>query len=77
LENLDDDVDIKKAWTTISNNIKISARESRGCYELKQHTPWIYEVCLKLLEQITFRYAYLYISFLSPIPLILRKLLFF
>jgi hypothetical protein len=52
LEGLDDDVDIKKALATISNDIKISARESLGCYELKQHKPWFYEGCLKLLDQI-------------------------
>jgi hypothetical protein len=29
LENLDDDVDINRAWETITMNIKISAKESR------------------------------------------------
>jgi hypothetical protein len=38
LENLDDDV--LELGETITENIKISAKESLGCYELKQHKPW-------------------------------------
>jgi hypothetical protein len=30
LENLDDDVDIKIAWETITESIKISAKDSLG-----------------------------------------------
>jgi hypothetical protein len=37
LENLDDDVDISRAWETIRENIKISAKESLGYCELKKH----------------------------------------
>jgi hypothetical protein len=29
----------------------ISAKESLGCYELKQHKPWFDEECLKLLDE--------------------------
>jgi hypothetical protein len=37
LKNLDDDMDINRAWETIRENINISARENLGYYELKQH----------------------------------------
>jgi hypothetical protein len=45
LENLDDDyyddddddVDINRAWKSIRENIKASATENIGYYELKQH----------------------------------------
>jgi hypothetical protein len=39
LENLDNDVDINRAWETIRENIKISAKMSLGYYELKKHKP--------------------------------------
>jgi hypothetical protein len=39
LENLDDDVDINRAWETIKENIKMSAKVSLGYYELKKHKP--------------------------------------
>jgi hypothetical protein len=32
-------------------NIKIKAEENLGYYELKKHTPWFDEGCLKLLDQ--------------------------
>jgi hypothetical protein len=51
LENLDDDGNINIAWETIRENIKISAKESVGYYELKKHTPWFDEGCTKLLDQ--------------------------
>jgi hypothetical protein len=37
LENLDAVVDISRAWETIRENIKISAKESLGYYDLKEH----------------------------------------
>jgi hypothetical protein len=37
LEYLDDDVDNNRAWETIEGTIKISANESLGYYEFKQH----------------------------------------
>jgi hypothetical protein len=37
LENLDTEVDIKRAWKTVRENIKISAKESLDYYELKKH----------------------------------------
>ncbi|PNF30195.1 hypothetical protein B7P43_G08421 [Cryptotermes secundus] len=39
LENLDTEVDVNKAWETIRENIKITAKESLGYYELKKHIP--------------------------------------
>jgi hypothetical protein len=39
LELLDTEVRINRAWETIRENIKISAKESPG-YELKKHKPW-------------------------------------
>jgi hypothetical protein len=44
-------VDVNKAWETIRDNIKISAKESLGYYELKKNKPWFDEVCSKLVDQ--------------------------
>jgi hypothetical protein len=43
LENLDTKVDINRAWEIIRENIKISAKESLGYYELKKHESWFDE----------------------------------
>jgi hypothetical protein len=43
LENLDAKADINRAWVTIRENIKISAKESFGYYELKKIKPWFDE----------------------------------
>jgi hypothetical protein len=51
LENLDAEVDINRAWETITENINISAKESLGYYELKKHKPWFDKGCSKLLDQ--------------------------
>jgi len=51
LEKLNDRKDIKRAWENIKENIKTSAKDSLGPYELKQHTPWFHEECLQLLNQ--------------------------
>jgi hypothetical protein len=37
LENLDDDVDINRAWETILENIKSPSKEGLGYNELRQH----------------------------------------
>jgi hypothetical protein len=50
LQNLDDDVDINRAWESIGGNIKISAKESLCYYELKKHKPWFDEGCSELLD---------------------------
>ena len=44
MENLSDSKDIKE-------NVKISAKESPGLFELKQHKPWFDEECLCFLDQ--------------------------
>jgi hypothetical protein len=49
LENLDDNEDINKAWETIRQNIKISAKESIRLCESKSYKPWFDEECLKLV----------------------------
>ena len=46
LGNTSDGGDIKRAWENIKENIKSSAKESLGLYELKQHKPWFDEECL-------------------------------
>ena len=46
LENLNDDKDVNRTWKNIKENIKISAKESLGLHELKQHKPRFDEECL-------------------------------
>jgi hypothetical protein len=46
LENLNDSMDVNRAWEDIKENIKISAKESVGVYELKQYKPWFDDECL-------------------------------
>jgi hypothetical protein len=45
------DKQINRALETIRKNIKVSAKESLGYYELKKHKPWFDEGCSKLLAQ--------------------------
>jgi len=54
LENFDDDDDdvgISKAWESIRKNVKASATDSLGYYDLKQHKLWYDVECSKLLDQ--------------------------
>jgi hypothetical protein len=51
LEKLNDSQDINRAWENIRENIKISAKESLGLYELKSHKPWFDEKRLGFLDQ--------------------------
>jgi hypothetical protein len=51
LESLEAEMDMNKAWETIRENIKISAQEVLGCYELKKHKLWFNEGCSELLDQ--------------------------
>jgi hypothetical protein len=44
-------MDIKSAWETIRENIRISAKENLGYYELKEHNAWFNEGCSKLLHE--------------------------
>ncbi|PNF19155.1 hypothetical protein B7P43_G09800 [Cryptotermes secundus] len=48
LENLDTEVNVNKTSETIRENIKMSAKESLGYYELKKHKPWFDEEWSKL-----------------------------
>jgi hypothetical protein len=50
LVNVDTEADINRASETITENIKISAKESLGYYKLKKHEPWFDEGCSKLLD---------------------------
>jgi hypothetical protein len=51
LEDLDTEVEINSTWETIRGNIKISAKESLGYFELKKHKPRFDEGCSKSLDQ--------------------------
>jgi hypothetical protein len=51
LEDLDAEEEINSAWKTIRENIKSSAKESLGYFELKKHKPRFDEGCSKLLDQ--------------------------
>jgi hypothetical protein len=50
LEDLDAEVEVNTIWETIKENIKISAKESLGYYELKKHKLWFDKGCSKLLD---------------------------
>jgi hypothetical protein len=50
LENLDDNRDINRAWETIRENVRISAKESIGLCESQSYKPWFDEECLKLVD---------------------------
>jgi hypothetical protein len=39
LEYLNAEVEINSAWETIRENVKISAKESLGYYEIETHKP--------------------------------------
>jgi hypothetical protein len=51
LEDLNTEVEINSAWETIRENIKISAKESLGYFEVKKHTLWFDKGRSKLLDQ--------------------------
>jgi hypothetical protein len=44
-------MDISRAWESSRENIKPSAIESLGYYELKQHKPWFDEDCSKFSDE--------------------------
>ena len=46
-----DSEDINRAWENIKENIKTSAKESLGLYELKQHKPQFDEESSQFLQQ--------------------------
>ena len=51
MENLNENEDINRAWENIKANIKTSAKESLGVYELKKHEPRFDEECLPFSYQ--------------------------
>jgi hypothetical protein len=51
LENLNVSEDISRTWENITENIKISAKESLGLHEQKQHKPWFDEECSQFLDK--------------------------
>jgi hypothetical protein len=50
LENVDTERDVNKAWETIREYIKYSAKESLGYYELKKNKPLFDEGCSELSD---------------------------
>jgi hypothetical protein len=40
-----EDLDINSGWETIRQNIKFSAEESLGYYDLRKHEPWFDTGC--------------------------------
>jgi hypothetical protein len=48
LEDLETEVEINSACEMIRENIKISAKESLGYFELKKNKPWLDDGCSKL-----------------------------
>jgi hypothetical protein len=44
LEDLDAEVEVSTVWEMIRENIKISAKEMPGDYELKKHKSWFNEM---------------------------------
>jgi len=51
LENLNNSKVINGVWENIQKNIKTSAKDSLGLYELKKHKTWFDEECLHFLDQ--------------------------
>jgi hypothetical protein len=51
LENLNVSEDMNRAWENIKENIKISAQDSLGLHERKQHKPWFDAECAELLDK--------------------------
>lgn len=43
LGDLDIEVEMNSAWEMIREDIKVSVKESLGCYEMKKHKPWFNE----------------------------------
>jgi len=51
LENLNDSQDINRAGENVKENIRMSAKESLGLYELQQHKLWFDDECSGFLDQ--------------------------
>ena len=50
MENLSYSEDKSRSGENIKENIKTSAKESLGLYELKQQKPWFDKECLGILD---------------------------
>jgi hypothetical protein len=50
LENLYDNGDLNRAWETMRENIRISAKESIGLCESQSYKPWFDEEYLKFVD---------------------------
>jgi predicted metallo-beta-lactamase superfamily hydrolase len=42
---------MNRAWENIRENIKTSAKDSIGHYELQQHKPWFDDGCSKFMDR--------------------------
>jgi len=51
LETLVYNEDINRVWQNIKGNIKTSAKQILGLYEMKQHKPWFDEECLVFISK--------------------------
>ena len=51
MENVSDEEDINRAWESVKETIRTSAKESLGLQEMKQHKPWFDEECLGILDE--------------------------
>jgi hypothetical protein len=51
LESLDERFDINKAWESIRENIKTSAKDNLGYHRLEHNKPWFNDECSKLIDQ--------------------------
>jgi hypothetical protein len=49
---MDAEVESNSSWEKIRQNIKISAKDSLGYFEMKKHKPWFDEGCSKLLNKV-------------------------
>jgi hypothetical protein len=47
LEDMKAEMNIKSAWETIRGDIKISAKQGLGYYEMKKHKPCFHKQCSK------------------------------
>jgi hypothetical protein len=50
LEDLDAEVEINSVWKKIRKNVKMSAKERVGYFEMKKHKPQFDEGCSELLD---------------------------
>jgi hypothetical protein len=51
LENLSNDQNLNRAWESIKENIKTSAKDSLGLHEMKQHKLWFEQECFDISDQ--------------------------